>query len=238
MKSYFDVAAALMVGGILLMASAPVSTAQQCIGDGNGDNSVTIDEVVMAVDNALEGCGLSGGLVAVSGTVTNAGSESFRVWAAGDSGTFRATETTPETGAFTLLLPPDDSYVLGFGHYDGPDEMHFAGHMVFPCGSVDDDHFFIGPDQPRVDLGAVAVENDGSFARPQYCPLAQLDQDEDGIPDLEDPDYVCDDVGDHDHDGFYDDDMDHDGFHDDDMDHDGHHDDGHHHHGGSDQMMP
>jgi len=240
MKRCFEITTALVVGGIFLIAAPSRSNAQQCIGDGNGDSSVTIDELVMAVDNALEGCSSSGGLVAVSGNVADAGSESFRVWAVGDTGTFRATEASPGTGAFTLLLPPGDSYVVGFGHYHGPDEMHFAGYMVFPCGPDDDDHFFIGPGEPGINLGIIVVNDDGSFARPQHGPPEQLDEDGDGVPDLEDPDYMCGDVGDHDHDGFYDDDQDHNGFHDDDMDHDGHHDDGHHHHGdgGDNHGMP
>lgn len=229
MTSRLEIGVELFVVAFLLFAARP-STAQQCVGDGNGDSRVTIDEIVQAVGNALDGCGAPGGAVAITGTVANAGGESVRVWASGDSGAFRASETNPRSGAFTLLLPPGDSYVMGFGRYDEPDQMHFAGHMVFACGAGEDDHFFVGAGDPRVDLGEVAVDDDGSFARCQHAPPGQLDEDGDGVPDSDDPDYMCDDVGDQNHDGFYDDDMDHDGFHDDDMDHDGHHDDGHHDH--------
>jgi hypothetical protein len=90
-----------------------------------------------------------------------------------------------------------------------------------------DDHFFIGSGTHRVDLGMMSVADDGSFVRPEHGPLGQMDRDGDGIPDADDDDVDCDDVGDRDHDGFYDDDMDHDGSHDDDMDHDGHRDNDH-----------
>jgi len=48
--------------GVTSMAVAVVlglgahSAAAQCIGDGNGDNEVTIDEIIKAVNRALNGC--------------------------------------------------------------------------------------------------------------------------------------------------------------------------------------
>ncbi len=223
------------IGAIALtaawMLSAPVATAQQCVGDGNGDNEVTIEELVSAVGNALEGCDFSSGMVTVSGLISDPG-ESYRVWATGDLGTAFLTDCDPDTGRFTLLLPSQDWYVLGFGHFHGHAEMHFAGHMVFPCEGGEDDHFFLGGGEHDLDLGTVSLNEDGSFARPTNNPLDLLDHDGDGMHDIDDPDMHCEDVGDHNHDGFYDDDMDHDGFHDGDMNHDGHLDDGHHgHHG-------
>jgi len=208
-----------------------------CTGDGNGDNEVTIDELVSAVGNALEGCGFSSGMVTVTGMVPMAGDEPYRIWATDDQGHEFHTDSNPETGRFTLLVPPDDWYVLGFGHFDGHAAMHFAGNMVFPCSAGEDDHFYVGHHDDLVDLGMMTLNDDGSFAHAEHNPLEQLDHDGDGVPDLDDPDIVCEDVGDEDHDGFYDDDMDHDGFHDDDMNHDGHHDDIHHgHHGGGGPM--
>lgn len=196
---------------------------QQCVGDENGDNLVTISEVVTAVNNGLKGCGFSTGLVEIVGALAVQGDDTFRVWAVGNSGRMYATETRPG-GDFTLLVPPDDSYVMGFGHFDGPGEMHFAGPMVFPCGDIEADHFFVGSDNRHIDLGMMALRDDGSFVRPQHGPLGQMDHDGDGVPDVDDDDIDCEDIGDGNHDGYYDDDMDHDGYHDDDMNRDGHHD--------------
>jgi hypothetical protein len=193
--------------------------AQQCVGDANGDNEVTIDEMITAVINGLEGCGVSQGLVPLTGTIAQTGGDTFRIWAAGDSGGIYHTECAPD-GRFTLLVPPGDSYIVGFSHYHGPSEMAFSGFMVFPCLGGEEDHFVMGPDERGIDLGMVAVQDDGSFARPQRNPLDQLDDNQNGIPDSGDPEFHCQDIGDHG--GFYGDDTDHDGFHDGDMDHDGH----------------
>lgn len=110
------------------------------------------------------------------------------------------------------MLPPDNSYVMGFEHQDGisgdmmnggmmDEEMHFAGFMAFACGAGESDHFFVSGRERTIELGTIMVRLDGGFARPGRNPLDQMDRD-----------------------GFYDDDMNHDGHHDDDVDGDGHHD--------------
>ena len=45
----------------IAMAGASNAGAQctECVGDGNGDGEVTIDEIVLAVNNALYGCNQS-----------------------------------------------------------------------------------------------------------------------------------------------------------------------------------
>jgi len=203
----------------------PVAMAQQCLGDEDGNGQVTVNELVGAVNNALDGCWFSTGRVSLSGTIANQGQGTVRVWANGTSGTFQQTETKPGSGEFTLSLPRGEEYTLGFGHFPDPAHMEFAGIMVFPCGSGLQDHFYIGDTAREIALGTVEVSDDGSFARPQHNPLEQLDHDGDGIPDVDDHDIHGQQVVDHDHDGFYDDDMDHDGFHDGDTNHDGHYDD-------------
>lgn len=213
---------------LIAFASSPAAQAQQCVGDANANNAVTIDELVMAVNNALEGCVATTGRVAVSGSVAATPNGLFRVWAVSETGEIYATETAAGTGRFTLLVPPGDWYVMGFGHYDNPGAMHFTGHMVFPCHGVEDDHFFVSATNPNVDLGSIVFDDDGSFAFPEHGPLHQMDHDADGIPDSDDSDIDCEDVGDHNGDGYYDDDVDHDGYHDDDFDHDGHVDGSHH----------
>ncbi len=222
-----EMAGLICLVSAMCLVAVPVTEAQQCVGDADGNDRVTINELVTAVRNALDGCGASTGLVAVSGTISSSNNDRFRVWATGDKGAVHQTETSPDSGRFTIHLPPDDWYVIGFGHFHGHAQMHFAGNMVFPCELGEDDHMFIAEGGPTIDLGMVVVDDDGSFARPQHNPLDQLDHDGDGIPDRDDGDMHCEDVGDRDHDGFYDDDRDHDGFHDDDADHDGHRDDGH-----------
>ncbi len=189
------------------------------------------------------GCGGSSGdgtgagttAVSVSGTVayeadgTGAGiaprgSDTLRVRATGSSGAVHATEAN-DGGHFSLMLPPNESYVMGFEHRDGMGgDMHFAGYMVFRCGDGESDHFLISDLDRSLDLGTIVIRRDGSFARPQRGPLGQMDHDQDGTPEDRDPDTRCTAVGDTDHDGFYDDDMDRDGHHDDDMDRDGYHD--------------
>jgi hypothetical protein len=156
---------------------------------------------------------------------TDAGKrETFLVRAAGSSGSVHDTDTD-DRGRFTLMLAPNDSYVMSFSHRETTSgAMHFAGYMVFGCGASESDHFFVNGRERAVELGTVIVSRDGSFARPERNPMDQVDRDRDGTPDSRDSDTQCAKAGDRNHDGFYDDDMDHDGHHDDDMDEDGHHD--------------
>jgi len=205
--------------------------------DGYG----VISLLVIALTAVAAGCGGGGGdgttgsSVAVSGNVaTDVGAaaaastgtgETFRVRATSSAGSLHDTDIDSVTGHFTLMLPATDSYVMGFDHRDIMDgQMHSAGHMVFSCGSGQSDRFFLSGRERAVDLGTITVRPDGSFAQPGHNPLDELDQDGNGIPDSRDPHMQCIDVGDHNHDGFYDDDMNHDGYHDDDMNHDGIHD--------------
>jgi len=185
------------------------------------------------------GCGGSSGdgsaSVAVSGTVATDGGgavttdsnarDTFRIRATAASGSVHEADSDPATARFTIMLTPNQSYVLGFEHRDMMSSaMHFAGYMVFDCDAGESDHFFVSGRERAIDLGTIMVRRDGSFARPGRNPLDQLDGDGDGLPDSQDPDAQCVDVGNHDGDGFYDDDMNHDGYHDDDMDRDGHRD--------------
>lgn len=180
-----------------------------------------------------DGSGSGSAAVAVSGTVTAAASNGavtvggpagiYSVRATTASGFSHETETEPVTGRFTLMLPPNDAYVMGFEHRD-QSEMHFAGNMTFACGSGQSDHFFLNGRERAIDLGVIRVRDDGSFASAERNPLDQMDRDGDGTPDSRDPDVRCVDTGDADHNGYYDDDLDRDGHHDDDMDRDGHRD--------------
>lgn len=217
-----------LIAVVLLPLVASSSRAQQCVGDADASGEVTVDELVTAVNNALLGCAVTTGQVAISGSVASTSAGRFRVWAVSEQGGVYATEADPVTGRFRFLVPPDDWYVMGFGHYHSPGEMHFAGHTVFPCREMQDDHFFVSASSPGIELGSVVVSDDASFATPERGPLHQMDHDGDGIPDSDDPDIDCEDVGDRDGDGFHDDDMNHDGYHDDDFDHDGHSDLSHH----------
>lgn len=197
--------------------------------------------VALAVAAAGAGCGGSSGdgsgapaaAVAVSGTVAAANGggttadliqtgDPFRIRATGSTGAIYETEADRTTGRFTLMLPPNDAYVVGFEHGDMMDAAtHFAGYMVFGCATNETDHFFVSGRERAIVLGTIRVRQDGGFARPERNPLDQLDRDGDRTPDARDPDTRCGDVGDRDHDGFYDDDMNHDGHHDSDMDRDG-----------------
>lgn len=197
---------------LALIAAATAATAAAC-GGGGGD-----------------GTGAGTAAVAVSGTVASetedeagaAPAGTYRVRAVGSSGRTYETDTDPDNGRFTLMLPADTNYLVGFEHREMMDrEIHFAGYMVFRCGDGESDHFFLSGREPDVDLGTILVGGDGGFARPGRNPLDQLDQDRDGTPDGRDADTRCADVGDDNHDGFYDDDMDRDGHHDDDMNGDG-----------------
>ncbi len=189
---------------------------------------------VLALLTVAVGCGGSSGDgsnagvggVAMSGTVaTQAASgsaavagapvETYRVRATGSGGAIFVTETDAGNGRFSLTLPANDSYVMGFDHQgESRDDMHFSGFMVFSCGSGESDHFFVSGRQRSVQLGIVVVSRDRSFARPSLNPLGQMDRDGDGITDQQDPDTDCVDAMDADGDGFYDDDMDRDGHHD------------------------
>jgi len=181
-----------------------------------------------------DGTGAGTGTVAVSGTVVEADAGAaaltertpagtgFRIRAIAAGGSVHETDAN-DRGRFTLMLPPGDSYVMGFEHRDTAG-MHFGGYMAFGCGVAESDHFFVSGRERAIDLGTITVRRDGRFARPERNPLEQLDRDGDGLADARDPDARCADVGDRNHDGFYDDDMDHDGHHDDDFDRDGHHD--------------
>lgn len=220
-------AIAVSIVFVSLPAACP-ARAQECVGDANGDSEVTVNELVTAVNNALQGCALASGRVPISGSVVGTTGGVFRVWAVDESGAAYATETDPVTGRFRLSVPPGDWYVMGFGHYQNPGEMHFAGHMVFPCRDIEDDHFFVSGSSSGIELGSILLGDDATFAMPEHGPLQQLDHDGDGTPDSDDPDIDCEDIGDRDGDGFHDDDMNHDGYHDDDLDHNGHADMSHH----------
>ncbi len=197
------------------MALAAVAVAAGC-GGQSGDGPGAAPPPAVAV---------SGRAALVDSQGTPAAAEHrFRVRAVAASGAVY-TADAEDHGAFVLTLPAEESYVMGFEHAATPGgDMHFAGSVVFPCGSDETDHFFVSGGTAAVDLGTVAVRLDGQFARPERNPLEQFDADADGTPDARDPDTSCVPTGDWDHDGFYDDDMDRDGHHDDDFDHDGHHD--------------
>jgi hypothetical protein len=126
-------------------------------------------------------------------------------------------------GHFVLMLPRNDTYVIGFEH-DDVMGSHFAGYMTFACGPTETDRLTVTGRRRAISFGKITMRGDGGFARPARNPLKQMDSDGDGIPDFRDADTDCATVADDDHDGFYDDDMDHDGHHDDDTDSDGYHD--------------
>lgn len=153
----------------------------------------------------------------------------FIVTAVARDGSVHEVDTDPMSGEFMLDLPIEECYTMSFTAHTGPGMMdEFHDFMVFECGPEHmgefDDQFCLSDGDGPVDLGEVTVHSDHSFAMPMHNPLEEVDFDADGNEDFHDPDYVCGNVEDADHDGYYDDDMDHDGFHDDDMDHDGFHD--------------
>jgi hypothetical protein len=160
--------------------------------------------------------------------------------AAGQAGTFTVTavardgsvheiDTDAVTGEFMMELPVEECYTMSFTAHTGQEMMdEFLDFMVLDCGpehmGESDDQFCLSDGDEPVDLGIVIVNSDHSFTSPMNNPLGDVDFDGDGIMDFHDPDYVCGNVEDDNHDGYYDDDMDHDGFHDDDMNFDGFHD--------------
>ncbi|HEX9666212.1 MAG TPA: hypothetical protein VGA95_06575 [Thermodesulfobacteriota bacterium] len=167
----------------------------------------------------------------------------FIVSALGRNGSIRESDTDPVTGGFTLNLPVDDCYTMSFTAHTGPGMMdEFWDFIVFQCGPEHigefDDQFCLTTGNNPVDLGVITLHSDHSFAMPMHNPLEEVDTNGDGTMDFHDPDYICGNVGDADHDGYYDDDSDNDGFHDDDMDHDGFHDDDMNHDGFHDGMEP
>src|SRR5574341_2185776 len=166
----------------------------------------------------------------------------FRVKAMGTDGFIHETDTNPETGGFTLSLSVDDCYTMSFTAHMGPGMTdEFQDYMVFECGPEQEgefhNQFCLSSGSTPVDLGEITVHSDHRFAMPTDNPLEVVDSDEDGVMDFKDSDYVCGNVEDMNHDGYYDDDSNRDGhhdddtnfdgFHDDDMDHDGFHDDNH-----------
>lgn len=167
----------------------------------------------------------------------------FIVSAMGRDGSVHETDTDPVNGVFTLHLPVDDCYTMSFSAHTGMGMMdEFWDFMVYQCGPDHmgdfDDQFCLNSGDDPVDLGMITLHSDHSFAVPMHNPLEEVDTNGDGTMDFHDPDYICGNVEDANHDGYYDDDMDHDGFHDDDMNHDGFHDDDKDHNGFHDGMEP
>ena len=168
-------------------------------------------------------------LIAPHSALASGQAGTFRVRAMGRDCFIHEADTNPETGSFTLRLPDDDCYTMSFTAHRGPGMMdEFWDYMVFQCGLEQEgkfhNQFCLSPGDIPVDLGEVTVHSDHRFAMPMHNPLNFVDSDEDGVMDFHDPDYVCGDVEDMNHDGYYDDDSHHNGFHDDDMNHDGFHD--------------
>ncbi len=153
----------------------------------------------------------------------------FIVTAIARDGSVHESNTDSATGEFMMELPVEECYTMSFTAHTGQEMMdEFLDFMVLDCGpehmGESDDQFCLSDGDEPVDLGIVTVNSDHSFTSPMNNPLEEVDFDEDGIMDFDDPDYVCGNVEDDNHDGYYDDDMDHDGFHDDDMNFDGFHD--------------
>lgn len=153
----------------------------------------------------------------------------FIVTAVDRDGSVHEVDTHPVTGEFMMELPVEECYTMSYTAHEGEGMMdEFRGFMVFECGPEHagelDDQFCLSEGGGPVDLGMITVHEDNRFAMPMHNPLEEVDFDSDGMMDFHDSDYVCGNVEDEDHDGYYDDDMDHDGFHDDDMNFDGFHD--------------
>lgn len=165
-------------------------------GDGSGSGSGTVAVTGMI---AAEGGTTAGQAAAVR--------DSFRVRATGATGSTHFADTD-SIGRFTLMLPANDWYVMGFDRWDMMGSMQFMGHMTFRCDPGDSDRLFLSGRERAIDLGTMTLSRDGRFARPARNPLDQLDRDGDGVSDARDPDFHCGDVGDRNGDGFYDDDMD------------------------------
>ena len=189
-------------------------------GGNNGDN----------IGNGGNGPGPGTQTRVVTGNVdpTNE-AETFLVTAVARDGSFHEVDTQPVTGEFMMELPEEHCYTLSFMAHGGQGMMDESfGFMVFECGLEHmgelDDQFCLSEGEGPVDLEMITVNSDNRFAMPMHNPLEEVDFNSNGIMDFHDPDYVCGNVEDGNHDGYYDDDMDHDGFHDGDMDHDGFHD--------------
>lgn len=195
---------------VIVLAAAV--TAASCGGGSGDDAGAGSDSVAVSGTAVSQGSG-------VAAAQSASGGDSFRVHATGQSGSTFQADAEPSTGRFTLMLPPNQTYVMAFDH-QGPGEadMHSRGSMVFLCGQRLTDHFFVSAGEPSLELGTILVPSDGSFARSQTNPLDYADSDGDGVPDSRDPDMRCVDVEDVNEDGFHDDDMDHDGRRDCDMD--------------------
>jgi len=162
----------------------------------------------------------------VTGNVDTA---ALLVTAVARDGSIHEVDTHPVTGEFMMELPIEHCYTMSFMAHMGQGMMgEFIDFMVFECGPEHmgelDDQFCLSEGDGPVDLGMITVHSDNRFAMPMHNPLEKVDFNSDGVMDFHDPDYVCGNVEDDNHDGYYDDDMDHDGFHDGDMDHDGFHD--------------
>jgi hypothetical protein len=192
-------------------------------GGGGGDNGDNIG-------NGGNGPGPGTQTRVVTGNVdpTNE-AETFLVTAVARDGSIHEVDTQPLTGEFMMELPEEHCYTLSFMAHGGQGMMDESfGFMVFECGLEHmgelDDQFCLSEGDGPVDLEMITVNSDNRFAMPMHNPLEEVDFNSNGIMDFHDPDYVCGNVEDGNHDGYYDDDMDHDGFHDGDMDHDGFHD--------------
>lgn len=153
----------------------------------------------------------------------------FRVTAVARDGSIHEVDTDAGTGEFMMELPAEECYTMSFTAHTGEGMMdEFMSFMVLGCGPEHvgefDDQLCLSDGGGPVDMGTITVQPDHSFASPMHNPLEDVDFDGDGVMDFDDDDYVCGNVEDDNHDGYYDDDMDQDGFHDDDMDFDGFHD--------------
>lgn len=174
--------------------------------------------------------------IASENTFATVEEETFTVRAVARDGSFHDVDTHPATGDFEMDLPVEECYTMSFIAHTGPEMMdEFLDFMVLDCGPEHvgefDDQFCLSDGNEPIDLGTITVNPDHSFASPMHNPLEDVDFDGDGITDFHDSDYVCGNVEDDNHDGYYDDDMDHDGFHDDDMNFDGFHDEDMNHDG-------
>jgi len=209
---------------------------------GNGPGPGTQTRVVTGIVNTAAAKNISPNMhkakvaasyiidfIAPSGALAVGEAGTFLVTAAARDGSMHEVDTHPVTGEFMMELPVDHCYTMSFMAHNGEGMMdEFLGFMVFECGLEHigelDDQFCLTDGGGVVDLGMIAVHSDNRFAMPIHNPLEEMDFNSNGVMDFHDPDYVCGNVEDGDHDGYYDDDMNHDGFHDGDMNHDGFHD--------------
>lgn len=195
-------------------------------GGGGGDDGNGSENPTRVVTGAVsEGAALN---LASEARLGPAGT--FTVTAVKRDGSIHETDTDPVTREFELELPVEECYIMSVTAHTGENMMDiFWDYLVFDCGPDDigefNDQFCLSDGDNPVDLGIITAYSDHRFATPMRNPIEQVDFDGDGIMDFDDPDYVCGNVEDDNHDGYFDDDMDHDGFHDDDMNFDGFHDD-------------